>query len=53
MDTINRRHEYWDDNKELCELKREIVPALLDRALTKKDREMELKFKIKVLSLIN
>lgn len=31
VDTINRRHESWDDNKELFEQEREIVLAFLDR----------------------
>lgn len=52
LETLNRVPESDEEKRELFQLKREIVLALVERVLIKKDREMKVIFKLDVLSLL-
>ncbi|MBK7920310.1 MAG: recombinase family protein [Chloroflexi bacterium] len=52
LETLNRVPDSDEEKKELFQLKREIVLALVERVLIKKDREIEVIFKLDVLSLL-
>lgn len=52
LDSLNRIPTTDEEKKELFELKREIVLALVEKVLIKEDREMVVIFKLDVLSLL-